>query len=168
MPSNPSFRQIKFLNLLRESLTVFMFCCYFVFVVHFSLDVFYIINFMFFFYISFHVACASVICALKYLLTYTHTHPFNGPLSGTTQVSQYQKGKTNLDFPEVRDSEWQWHQLGHIQVCTSLQTDNHASTPPLSFLQAGCPSCHPTYSVKALMAVASVGPYYSTASTGKM
>ena len=24
----------------------------------------------------------------------THTHRFNGPLSGTTQVSQYQKGKT--------------------------------------------------------------------------
>jgi len=51
-------------------------------------------------------------------------------------VSQYQKGKTNLDFTEARDSEWQWHQLGHMQVCTSLQTDNHASIPPLSFLQA--------------------------------
>jgi len=38
------------------------------------------------------------------------------------------KGKTNLDFTEARDSEWQWHQLGHVQVCTSLQTDNHAST----------------------------------------
>jgi len=79
-----------------------------------------------------------------------HTHPFNGPLSGTTQVSWYQKGKTNLDFTEARDSEWQWHQLGHIQVCTSLQTNNHASTPPLRFLQAGCPSCRPTNSVKAL------------------
>jgi len=46
-----------------------------------------------------------------------HTHPFNGPFSGTTRVSQYQKGKTNLDFTEARDSEWQWHQLaGHIQV----------------------------------------------------
>jgi len=40
-----------------------------------------------------------------------------------------------------------------MQVCTSLQTDNHASTPPLSFLQAGCPSCRPTNSVKALKAV---------------
>ena len=70
--------------------------------------------------------------------THTHTHtPFNGPLSGTTQVSRY-----DLDFTEARDSEWQWHQLGHMQVCTLLQTDNHASTPPLSFLQAGCPSCH--------------------------
>ena len=77
-------------------------------------------------------------------------HPFNGPFSRTTRVSRYQKGKTNLDFTEARDSEWQWHQLGHMQVYTSLQTDNHASTPPLSFLQTGCPSCRPTNSVKAL------------------
>jgi len=62
-------------------------------------------------------------------------------------VSRYQKGKTNLDFTEARDSEWQWHQLGRMQVCTSLQTDNHASTPPLSF---NSPSCRPTNSVKAL------------------
>ena len=82
----------------------------------------------------------------------THTHLFNGPLSGTTWVSQYQKGKTNLDFAGARDSEWQWNPLGHMQVCTSHQTDNHASTPPLSFLQAGCPSCHATNSVKALKA----------------
>ena len=32
---------------------------------------------------------------------HTHTHLFNGPLSGTTQVSRYQKGKTNLDFTEA-------------------------------------------------------------------
>ena len=75
---------------------------------------------------------------------------FNGPFSGTTQVSQYQKGKTNLDFTEAKDSEWQWHQLGRMQVCILLQTDNHASTAPLSFLQAGCLSCRPTNSVKAL------------------
>jgi len=48
----------------------------------------------------------------------------------TIRVSRYQKGKTNLDFTEARDSEWQWHQLGRMQVCTSLKTDNHASTPP--------------------------------------
>jgi len=68
-------------------------------------------------------------------------------------VSWYQKGETNLDFTEARDSEWQWHQLGHMQVCISLQTENHASTPPLSFLQAGCPFCRPTNSVKALKAL---------------
>jgi len=60
---------------------------------------------------------------------HTHTHPFNGPLSGTTWVNRYRKGKTSLDFTEARDSEWQWHQLEHMQVCTSLQTDKHASTP---------------------------------------
>jgi len=72
-------------------------------------------------------------------------------------VSRYKKGKTNLDFTGARDSEWQWHQLLHMQVCTSLQTDNHASTLPLSFLQAGCPSCRPTNSVKALKAFTTSG-----------
>ena len=84
---------------------------------------------------------------------HTHTQPFNGPFSRTTRVSQYQKGKTNLDFTEARDGEWQWNQLGHMQVCTLLQTDNHTSTPSLCFLQAGCPSCRPTKSVKALKAL---------------
>jgi len=67
-------------------------------------------------------------------ILHTYIHPFNSPLSRTTWVSLYQKGKTNLDFTEARNSEWQWHQLGHMQVCISLQTDNHASTPPLGFL----------------------------------
>ena len=66
--------------------------------------------------------------------THTHTHTFNGFFSWTTRVSRYQKGKT-----EARDSEWQWHQLGHMQVCTSLQTDNHASTPPLEFFTGRMP-----------------------------
>jgi len=51
-------------------------------------------------------------------------------------VSRCQKGKTNLDFTGARDGEWHWQLLGYMQVCTSLQTDNHASTPPFSFLQA--------------------------------
>ena len=75
--------------------------------------------------------------ATKYRLRKVHTHPFNGPFSGTTRVSRYQKGKTDLDFTEARDSEWQWHQLGHMQVCISLQTDNHASTPPLKSIFIG-------------------------------
>jgi len=37
-------------------------------------------------------------------------------------VNRHQKGKINLGFTEARDSEWQWHQVGHMQVCTSLQT----------------------------------------------
>ena len=71
--------------------------------------------------------------------THTDTHSFNGPLSRTTRVAR---------FTEARDSEWKWHQLGHMQVSTSFQTDNHASTP------AG-PSCCRTNSVKALKAKAS-------------
>jgi len=75
--------------------------------------------------------------------TTTTKQPLNGPLSGTTRVSQYQKGKTSLDFTEARDSEWQWQRLGRMQVCTSLQTDNHASTPPLSFLTGWMPLLPP-------------------------
>ena len=75
--------------------------------------------------------------------THTHTHPFNGPLSRTTQVSRYQKGKSNLDFTEARDSEWQWYQLGRMQV----QIDNHASTPLLSFYSPDAlPAAQPTAS----------------------
>ena len=79
--------------------------------------------------------------------TNTHTHRFNGPISGTTQVSRYKKGKTNLDFTEARDSEWQWHRLGCMQVCTSLQRDNYASTSPLSFYRPDAlPAAQPTAS----------------------
>jgi len=35
-----------------------------------------------------------------------------------------------MDFTEARDSEWQWHQPGHMQICTSPQLIN---TPPFSF-----------------------------------
>jgi len=58
-------------------------------------------------------------------------------------VSRYQKGETNLDFTGARDSERQWYQLGHMQVCTSLQTDNHTSTPPLSFFTGRMPFLPP-------------------------
>jgi len=56
-------------------------------------------------------------------------------LSGITQVSQYQKGKTSLDFTEARDSEWQWHHL-------HLATDR---PPPLSFYRPDIlPDAQPT------------------------
>jgi len=64
-------------------------------------------------------------------------------MSGTTRVSRYQKGKTNLDFTEARDSEWQWHQLDRMQVCTLLQADKHANTPPLSFITGRMPFLSP-------------------------
>jgi len=48
--------------------------------------------------------CLSVLhTAYLSVLAVAHIHPFNGPLSETTRVSRYQKGKTNLDFTEARD-----------------------------------------------------------------
>jgi len=88
-------------------------------------------------------------CEEQWIITTTTTpHPFNGPFSGTTWVSRYKKGETNLDFTEARDSEWRWHQLGHMQVCTLLQTDNHASTSPLKFFYRpdALPATQPTAS----------------------
>jgi len=62
-------------------------------------------------------------------------------------VSRYQKGKTNLDFTEARNSEWQWHPLSHMEVCTLLQTDNYANTSPHSFYGPDAlPAAQPTAS----------------------
>jgi len=83
------------------------------------------------------------IAAIIHAQTPVYRHPFNGLFSGIMRVGWYQKGKTNLDFTEARDSEWQWHQPGHMQVCTSLQTDNHASTPPLKFFTGRIPFLPP-------------------------
>ena len=83
-------------------------------------------------------------------LLLTYTQPFNGPFSGTTQVSRYQKGKTNLDFTEARDSECQWHQLGHMQVCILLQTRQPHQHPTTLFFTGRMPFLPPTNSVKAL------------------
>ena len=90
-------------------------------------------------------------------ITQTDTHPFNGPLSVTTRVSRYQKCKTNLDFTEATDSEWQCHQLGHMQGCSLLQADNHASTPPLSFFTGRMPFLPPNQQRQSTK-----GTYYVT------
>jgi len=55
-------------------------------------------------------------------------------------VSRNQKGKPFWILLEQQMTGWQWHQLDHMQIiCTSLQTDNHTSASPLSFLKVGCP-----------------------------
>jgi len=55
-------------------------------------------------------------------------------------MSRYQKRKTNLYYTEARDSEWQWYQLGHMQV----QTDRyHASTSLLKFFTGRMPFLPP-------------------------
>jgi len=72
-------------------------------------------------------------------------------------VSRYQKGKTNLDFTGARDSEWQWHQLGHMQVCTSLQTDNHASTSLLKFFTGWMPFLPPNQQCQSTESMVTIG-----------
>jgi len=57
---------------------------------------------------------------------------------------------------------WHWHQQDLMQIIyTLLETDNYTSTSSLTFLQAGCPSCRPTNSVKALKA----DSYFSAVTT---
>ena len=71
-------------------------------------------------------------------------HPFNGHFSRTTWINQFQKGKTSLDLKDMMGFGVQWHQLDHMQtICTSLQTDNHASTPPISFFTGRMPFLPP-------------------------
>ena len=75
-----------------------------------------------------------------------HTHPFNGPFPGLPRWAGTRKVKPIwilLKQETVIGSGISWA----ICKSTLLQTDNHASTPLLSFLQAGCPSCYPTNSV---------------------
>jgi len=71
------------------------------------------------------------------LQTTTNEHPFNSLFSTTTWVSWHHIGKTILDFNEATDDgvvEASAAVLDHMQItCTSLQTDNHASTSSLNF-----------------------------------
>jgi len=58
-------------------------------------------------------------------MTHTHTRltalfqDYPGE-KGKINLDFTPKGKISLDFTETSDSEWQWHQLSHMQVCTSL------------------------------------------------
>ena len=91
-------------------------------------------------------------CSNRYLQQLL-LHPFNSLFSKKIWVSRHQKGKPFWILRKQEMMRWQWHQLDHMQIiCTSLQTDNHASTSPQQFLQAGCAFCHPTYSIKSLKA----------------
>ena len=72
----------------------------------------------------------SAKCSGEYYY-YIHLTVF---FSRTPWASRHQKGKPFWILLEQEMMEWQWHQLDHMQIiCTSLQTNNHASTSPLSF-----------------------------------
>jgi len=83
-------------------------------------------------------------------------------------VSQYQKGKTNVHFTEATDSEWQWHQLGSVQVCTSLQlqTDKHAN-PTTQFFTGRMPfllpnqQCQSTEGIVGIISSLSINQQYT-------
>jgi len=91
--------------------------------------------------------------------THTHTH-LTAIFPGLPRWAASLKAKTNLDFTEARDSEWQWHQLEHMQVCTSLQTDSHASTSPLSFYRPDAlPAAQPTVSKHWRQSLESAGKW---------
>ena len=66
----------------------------------------------------------------------------------TTWVNRHQRGKLFSILLEQEMMGWQWHQLDHMQIiCTSLQTDNHASTSPLRFFRLDAlPAAQPTVS----------------------
>ena len=75
---------------------------------------------------GFHALCqsATILCH-KTDPSYYYCCFLHGFLTGTTQVSWYQKNKPFWILLKQRWWGWQWHQLDHMQViCTSLQTDN--------------------------------------------
>jgi len=61
--------------------------------------------------------------------------------SGTTQVCQYQKGKTNLEQETVAVAS------AGLYASLHLASENHTSTPPLSFCRPDAlPAAQPTAS----------------------
>jgi len=85
---------------------------------------------------------------LTLLTTILLLYPFNSIFSRTTWESRYQKGKPFWILLKQEMMGWQWHQLDHMQIiCTSLETDNHATTSPLSFYRPDAlPATQPTAS----------------------
>ena len=66
--------------------------------------------------------------ALHILGLCTHTQTVLRPSwTGTTWVSWHQKGKNQegKTNPNLLEQEWQWHKLGHMQICTLIQTQLH-------------------------------------------
>jgi len=93
------------------------------------------------------------VCTANFFFHFSkhHNQPFNGLFSRTTWVSRYQKGKTNLHFTGARvavsGSGISW------AICKSAPRSRQITMPVTHhsvFLQAGCPSCRPTNSVKSL------------------
>jgi len=80
-----------------------------------------------------------------------NTHPFNSHLSGTTRVSWYQKGETNLDLKETRQrvAVAPAEPYASLHLAPDREPRQHATT---HFFLAGHPSWRPTNSIKSLKA----------------
>jgi len=95
----------------------------------------------------------------SYIHTHTRTHPFNGPFPGLPRWAGTRKVKPLwilLKQETVSGSGISW------AVCKSAPCCRQITTPAPHhsvFVQAGCPSCHPTNSVKALKAVSYIHTY---------
>jgi len=99
------------------------------------------------------VGVAEPLCVNSAMLLPVYTdklllHLFNGLFSRTTWVSWHLKGRRFWILLEQEMMRWQWHQPDLMQIiCTSLQTDNHASTSPVSFHRLDAlPAAQPTAS----------------------
>jgi len=77
--------------------------------------------------------------------TDTHTHPILRLPGLCPGLPGWVSTRSNLDFTEAWDSDWQWHKRA---ICKSApQTDNHANIPPLSFHRLDAiPATQPTVS----------------------
>ena len=74
----------------------------------------------------------------------TNTHNRLTAFSRTTWVGRYQKDKPFWILLKQEMTGWQWLQLNHMQIiCTSLQTDNHASISSLQFFTGRMPFLPP-------------------------
>ena len=85
----------------------------------------------------------------KHTHTHMHTQPFNGPFTGTTWVSQYQKGKINLDFTEARDISW--------ATCKSAPRSRQTTT---QFFTDWMPFLLPNQQCQSIDCNKQVGPNY--------
>jgi len=104
--------------------------------------------------------CRRTLLVLSVFVTHTHTHThacLAALCPGLPRWAGTRNVKTIwiiLKQETVSDNGISW--VIQYAICRLLQTNNHANTPPLSFLQAGCSSCHSANSVKALKAQLSV------------
>ena len=81
-------------------------------------------------------------------------HPFYGTFSGTTRVSRCQKRTSGLmEQGKINRGRQTDHPAGRY----SSRTNQCPPPPSPIFLQAGCPSCRPTNSAKALKATSAFG-----------